>query len=240
MPCINREIPLYLAVPVPTLWLGSNLCSREYLTSTKRLRAFIISFNIDLKTTTANKGGLPLPNMSSPSDSTRSESSATTWSTADADLTHHLPSNGTGQNSHQKASTTKPSVIELSDSGVFVTSPSETSSKILETIFGYALNKFSDTTQRLEAGRQNFLSTIDRFVAADARVEMCLPAFPFKSANKVYKVLGSLPDKAEEIALERLNTMCQRIGEIYAPGARCIIISDGVVYNGRLMDQLHA
>lgn len=113
---------------------------------------------------------------------------------------------------------------------------SETSNKILEIIFDYALNKFKDTKQRLEAGRPKFLAIIDRFVAAGIRVEMCLPAFPFKSANKVYKVLGSLPDKAEDIALERLDTMCIRIGEIYAPGARCTIISDGVVYNG----QLHA
>jgi pyoverdine/dityrosine biosynthesis protein Dit1 len=53
-----------------------------------------------------------------------------------------------------------------------------------------------------------------------------------QSANKVYKVLGALPDKAEEIALERLNNMCLRIREIYAPGARCMIVSDGLVYNG--------
>jgi len=53
-----------------------------------------------------------------------------------------------------------------------------------------------------------------------------------RSANKVYKVLGVLPDKAEELALKRLNDMCLRIGTVYAPGARCTIISDGLVYNG--------
>ena len=61
---------------------------------------------------------------------------------------------------------------------------------------------------------------------------MCLPAFPFKSANKVYKAFGFLPDKAEEIALARLHAMCKRIEEIYAPGACVTIISDGLVYNG--------
>jgi pyoverdine/dityrosine biosynthesis protein Dit1 len=108
------------------------------------------------------------------------------------------------------------------------------SEQILEIIFDYALNKFSDTKQRLEAGRPVFLSVINRFVAAGRQLEMCLPAFPFKSANKVYKVLGVLPDKAEEIALDRLNAMCIRIGEIYKPGARCTIISDSLVYNGKL------
>ncbi|KAF4454196.1 putative ABC1 transport protein [Fusarium austroafricanum] len=111
---------------------------------------------------------------------------------------------------------------------------SDTSSKILDIIFDYALNKFSDSKQRLEAGRPKFLSVVDKFVAAGSRVEMCLPAFPFKSANKAYKVFGILPDKAEEVSLDRLNTMCIRIGEIYTPGAQCTIISDGVVYNDLL------
>ncbi|KAJ3548810.1 hypothetical protein NM208_g834 [Fusarium decemcellulare] len=51
----------------------------------------------------------------------------------------------------------------------------ETSTKILAIIFEYALNKFDDTPERLAAGM----------------AQMCLPAFPFKSANKVYKVLGT-------------------------------------------------
>lgn len=108
----------------------------------------------------------------------------------------------------------------------------EISTKILGIVFEYALNKFNDSTERLIAGVPKFLPVIDEFVKADKRVEMCLPAFPFKSANKIYKVLGVLPDKAEELALERLNTMCLRIGEVYKPGALLTIISDGLVYNG--------
>ncbi|KAJ4982875.1 ABC transporter cdr4 [Stagonosporopsis vannaccii] len=127
--------------------------------------------------------------------------------------------------------TTTTSVPRLSGEKPFASTISE---QILEIIFDYALNKFSDTKERLEAGRPKFLSVIDGFIATNMRLEMCLPAFPFKSANKVYKVLGVLPDKAEEIALDRLNTMCMRIGEIYNPGARCTIISDGLVYNDLL------
>ncbi|OLN87994.1 Spore wall maturation protein DIT1-like protein 1 [Colletotrichum chlorophyti] len=109
---------------------------------------------------------------------------------------------------------------------------SETSARILAIIFDYALNKFDDSMERFVAGVPKFLCVIDRFVKTGKQVEMCLPAFPFKSANKVYKVLGTLPDKAEELALERLNTMCTRIGGIYRPGAKLTIISDGIVYNG--------
>lgn len=108
----------------------------------------------------------------------------------------------------------------------------EISSKILDIIFEYALNKAVTTVDQLAAGRPKFLSVVEKFVAAMARVDMCLPAFPFKSANKVEKVFGVLPDKAEELALDRLNTLCLRIGDIYRPGAKLTIISDGLVYNG--------
>ena len=108
----------------------------------------------------------------------------------------------------------------------------ETSEQILDIIFDYALNKFQDTKERLAVGRSKFLEVIDHFVAAEKQVDMCLPAFPFKSANKVAKVFGVLPDKAEELALGRLNVMCVRIEEVYPPGARLTIISDGLVYNG--------
>ena len=108
----------------------------------------------------------------------------------------------------------------------------ETSVKILDIIFEYALHKMDDSMQHLAAGRPKFLSVITQFITARTQVEMCLPAFPFKSANKVHKVFGILPDKAEELALERLNTMCIRIGSLYSPGAKLTIISDGLVYNG--------
>ncbi|MCJ1419552.1 hypothetical protein MMC32_005907 [Xylographa parallela] len=111
---------------------------------------------------------------------------------------------------------------------------SETSTKILAIIFEYALNKFENSFEQLAVSTPKFLSVIDQFITAGKRVDMCLPAFPFKSANKVYKVFGILPDKAEELALERLNTMCVRIAEVYAPGAELTIISDGLVYNDLL------
>ncbi|KAH6957910.1 Pyoverdine/dityrosine biosynthesis protein-domain-containing protein [Ilyonectria sp. MPI-CAGE-AT-0026] len=108
------------------------------------------------------------------------------------------------------------------------------SAKILAIIYEYALNKFDDSVDRLAAGIPKFIAVIDEFVMAGRQVEMCLPAFPFKSANRVYKVFGILPDKAEELAMERLNTMCARIGQVYEPGAKLTIISDGLVYNDLL------
>ncbi|KAG5788460.1 hypothetical protein H9Q69_012483 [Fusarium xylarioides] len=102
----------------------------------------------------------------------------------------------------------------------------DTSARILAIISDYAFDKFGNSRERLASGMINFLSVINRFVMADKPVDMCLPGFPFKSANKINKVLGFLPDKAEELALQRLDTMCLRIRDIYSPGARITIISD--------------
>ncbi|PWY83843.1 transferase family protein [Aspergillus sclerotioniger CBS 115572] len=110
----------------------------------------------------------------------------------------------------------------------------ETSHLILSIILEHALNKFDHGKDRFEGIADTFLPIIDQSVAARTRIEACLPAFPFKSANKVYKVLGTLPDKAEELALDRLNRMCVRIKEVYPPGARITIISDGITYNDLL------
>lgn len=110
----------------------------------------------------------------------------------------------------------------------------ELDARIFNIIMDYSLNKFDDSSSRIAEGIPNFLATINEFVAAGDPIRMCLPAFPFKSVNKVEKAFGILPDKAEEIALGRLNTMCSRIEEIYEPGAQLTIISDGLVYNGKL------
>ncbi|KAI4180083.1 MAG: hypothetical protein L6R41_007473 [Letrouitia leprolyta] len=106
------------------------------------------------------------------------------------------------------------------------------STRILSIIYKYRLNKAAH--DRWAEGVPKFLDIIDNFVRKSQPVQMCLPAFPFKSVNKVNKVLGSLPDRAEEAALEHMNTMCDEISAIYAPGARLLIISDGLVYNDLL------
>jgi pyoverdine/dityrosine biosynthesis protein Dit1 len=57
-----------------------------------------------------------------------------------------------------------------------------------------------------------------------------LPAFPAKSPN-TQKVLGSLPDKAERLALEFLKSLCDEIKSLYSPGAHITICSDGRVFS---------
>ncbi|WP_431041161.1 L-tyrosine/L-tryptophan isonitrile synthase family protein [Streptomyces sp. P1-3] len=73
------------------------------------------------------------------------------------------------------------------------------------------------------------LRQIGQFVRAGEPVVLTLPGFPCKSPNPA-KVLGHLPDEGERLSLVFLDRLCARIGEVYAPGARMLICSDGHVF----------
>lgn len=82
------------------------------------------------------------------------------------------------------------------------------------------------------AGKTKFLPFVEDYVKNNEPVRMVLPAFPFKSPNRKDKVLGSMPDLGEELALMHLNGLCESIAEVYVHGANVTITSDGLVYNG--------
>lgn len=105
-------------------------------------------------------------------------------------------------------------------------------SRILAVIDRYRLPKRSSTTTKADEGALKFLALIYTHVKAGTAVPLCLPAFPFKSPNEISKVLGKLPDRAEDLALAHLNGLCCAIQDVYTPGAKLTIISDGLVYNG--------
>ncbi|MBJ7309592.1 L-tyrosine/L-tryptophan isonitrile synthase family protein [Rugamonas sp. CCM 8940] len=67
------------------------------------------------------------------------------------------------------------------------------------------------------------------FIAQNQPLHFILPAFPAKSPN-LSKVLGPLPDLGEHLSLRYLNQLCARIAEVYPPGARITICSDGRVF----------
>lgn len=74
------------------------------------------------------------------------------------------------------------------------------------------------------------LGAVRSAVESGRPVVLVLPGFPCKSPNPS-KVLGELPDRAEELALDFLDGLCRRVGEVYAPGARVVICSDGRVFS---------
>lgn len=82
-------------------------------------------------------------------------------------------------------------------------------------------------------GLESFVQTVMEQVNRHEPIRMILPAFPFKSPNSRDKVLGTMPDFGEELALFHLNGLCDNIGKVYEPGADVYISSDGLVYNGK-------
>ncbi len=74
------------------------------------------------------------------------------------------------------------------------------------------------------------LLKVSSAVAHNLPVTFVLPAFPGKSPNPA-KVLGPLPDMAERCALEFLGNLCERLKQIYSPGAKIVLCSDGRVFN---------
>jgi pyoverdine/dityrosine biosynthesis protein Dit1/AcrR family transcriptional regulator len=74
------------------------------------------------------------------------------------------------------------------------------------------------------------LPKVRRLVIAGEPIHFLLPAFPAKSPSPE-KVLGRLPDMAEELALKHLEKVCGEIADLYSPGARITICSDGRVFS---------
>ncbi|KAL2127203.1 hypothetical protein VTI74DRAFT_11111 [Chaetomium olivicolor] len=79
-------------------------------------------------------------------------------------------------------------------------------------------------------GRSYFVERVRHFAAQNVAIEFCLPAFPCKSSNRD-KVTGPNPDRGEELALERLHGFLKAIEQIYQPGAKLWIVSDGHVFS---------
>ena len=103
--------------------------------------------------------------------------------------------------------------------------------KILEIIFTVRNAPAADATaESIAEGLSYHLGKVAALVEKGAVIEMVLPAFPAKSANPE-KTTGTLPDLGELLAMRRLEALCVAIDEVYAPGARVVICSDGRVFS---------
>ena len=112
--------------------------------------------------------------------------------------------------------------------------PTETQvSKILSIISAYR-HRSVNVPDRFAKFVPQVQKQLNDTVSKKEPVRFILPAFPFKApaeGNKT-KALGSLPDKAEEIALQTLDGFADSIAEIYKGGANVVIVSDASVYGG--------
>lgn len=101
--------------------------------------------------------------------------------------------------------------------------------KITE-IFDRELRNVTDDDMWFKGGQQYFTERVAFFTARHAPIQACLPAFPCKSSN-TNKVAGTRPDKGEEMAMRRLMDVAGMIGDIYPPGIKFWIVSDGHVFS---------
>ncbi|EJD47423.1 putative pyoverdine/dityrosine biosynthesis protein [Auricularia subglabra TFB-10046 SS5] len=110
----------------------------------------------------------------------------------------------------------------------------QTADAILAVVESYRLKASPFDPAIIPQSRETFLPLIERAVEQQQSVPFTLPAFPFKSPNTADKVLGVLPDKAEEVSLLHLQGFCNNVRDVYPHGAELTIVSDGIVYSDLL------
>lgn len=102
--------------------------------------------------------------------------------------------------------------------------------------FSVLLHRLAPPLDKFEnIGKKFLVQKLKRFVEKRLPITLVLPAFPAKSPNRDTKVLITLPDRGEELAMELLETFCMEIQrDVYPTGCFIIIFSDGRVYNDLL------
>lgn len=101
--------------------------------------------------------------------------------------------------------------------------------ELLQRIADLLIDHTSPEASRLPA-EMPLLRRIAEKICREEPLTFILPAFPAKSPSPE-KTSGPLPDLGEVLALQNLNTLCEKISSFYYPGAQVIICSDGRVFS---------
>lgn len=81
-------------------------------------------------------------------------------------------------------------------------------------------------------GRAKMTRSLEPMVEKNQEVLLHMLAFPFKfSKQGSAKCIGDCPDLAEQQAIFTLNNLCDAVNEVYEPGARLVVLSDGILWN---------
>ena len=103
-------------------------------------------------------------------------------------------------------------------------------SHVISGIFDANLRFTSQNDKWLEKGKALFDKQVDFFISSSLPIHFILPAFPCKSSNSD-KVLGTLPDQGEYLAIKTMSLVGELIQKVYPPGAKFLIVSDGHVFS---------
>lgn len=80
-------------------------------------------------------------------------------------------------------------------------------------------------------GKTILAEKFDKFIVNNQPIEFVMLGFPFKSTNIRDKVLGVLPDLGELLTLKNFAKFNEDIKQVYAPGIKLNMVSDGFVFN---------
>ncbi len=82
---------------------------------------------------------------------------------------------------------------------------------------------------RFDDNKEIFRPIVERQIAEGEPLQFVLPSFPFKHNNPV-KVGRRSADMAEVLCLSNLYEACLALGHVHEPGAKFVIVCDGLVY----------
>jgi hypothetical protein len=121
-----------------------------------------------------------------------------------------------------------PRAVELSRIGQDDQEAARIAVQILKIIETYG----SHDAGALWSGTAGHVPLVTEQIKSGEPIRLLFSGFGFKLPQSSGKVLGSLPDLGEKLALGHLNGLCSNIARVYEKGAEVHICSDGLVYNG--------
>lgn len=101
---------------------------------------------------------------------------------------------------------------------------------VLDIFQGFRMPE-TQIDQYESVGKAILRDKLSTFISNNKPIDFAMLGFPFKSTNDVHKVLGKTPDLAEQATLDNFDMFNKRVKEVYEPGVKIHMVSDGYVFN---------
>lgn len=109
----------------------------------------------------------------------------------------------------------------------------QTVESILDTFQTYRMQP-TPLDQYDQVGKPLLRDRVSTFVSVGKPIDFVMLGFPFKSTNIRDKVIGILPDAAEEATIKNFERFANNMKRIYPQGVNVHIVSDGYIFNDML------
>lgn len=109
----------------------------------------------------------------------------------------------------------------------------QTANNVLNVFQGFRMAP-TPIDQYEQKGKLLLKEKIFPFLETNRPIDFVMLGYPMKSANDRDKVIGKVPDLAEEISLKNFASFNEQVKQFHAPGVRIHIVNDGYVFNDLL------